>query len=348
MSIKQMDKEYAEYLKNKNGASQKKSSKEIDKKLKEKRIINAKKFKETFENLESFKNKIELFNANSHGIKNNEDTTNRYINMENVINAYTGDENAISQLDELLDNESAERMSLIIRRYLEEEIDIDMTESLLFVELHGIDTSKLPNKEYNDEELVNLSIIKEMCPSIDVSEFVGCSSGQLSIIAKAACQGANLTNLNLLSEFCILGSIEQTRENKELNYIPIKIDKNLHEKFIIYEYNEVTKDIDIFEEAVKKERKLAEVDENNNFKTGSLENVKNVLIQSEIIQTLNEINTDSLTKEIEHYRQETRHEAILNPMSQEEKTRIKNEEEQALAEHNAIINGASAFLNSVS
>lgn len=346
-TTQQVDKDYQEYLKSKSSGAKETSLSKSTKKIKAQNIEKGKAFKEKFEASQGFKSKITLFNINSHGIKNNEDTANRYINMENVINAYTGDEVSIKQLDELLDTDSTQRMSLIIKQCLEEEIDFEKTEQMLFAELHGIDTSKLPDKIYTDEELINLSIIKEMCPSINISDFVGCSSSQLSIIAKAACQGINLGDVNLLSEFCILGSIEQTRENKDLNLVDIKIGPNKYAKAIIYEYDRNTENVEIFEETLKGERQLATVDINNKFISGTLENVKMVMIQSDIIQNLHLHDKDALSQEIEQYKEQTAKEAILNPMTKEERMQYNKEVEAAEEEHKRIIGGASSFLNAV-
>lgn len=342
---RQMDSDYEEYLKSK---SESKPAKQIlpqKKEFKKEKLELGQSFKEYYQNSKSFKEKMSLFNSNLQGIKNNEDTANRFINMENIINAYAGDEYAMQQLDELLNNESECRMSNIIRRCIEGDITPKKAEQDLFAELHGINSKKMPDKEYSDEELINLCIIKEMCPSISVNEFVGCAPSQLSVIAKAAAQGSTLDDLNLLTEFCVLGNIEQTRKDKALNEVNIKIGNDDFAKTVVYDFNKDNNNVEIYEQQGTNERELGVVDKSNNFIKGNLENVKLVMSQSDIIKGLHDQDRSELSKEIDRNREITTREAKLNPMSKMEREAYDKEVEEAEQMHqNAIKKG---FLGNV-
>lgn len=330
----QMSAEYAEYKRmQQQGSRQETSNAKNVKQTKKEHSEMGQTLREAIEDSKGLTRKITLFNANAHGIRNNEDTTSRFIIMENILAAYAGDENAIKELNELKDMESPKRMSKAVRDCIEGEISLESLEQALFAELHGIDYTDLENKPFSDEELVNLSIIKEICPTADMKDFINCTPTQLGVITKAAVQNKDLSDINLLTELCVLGNIEEVRKSKTMAAQSIKIGNLESAKVVIYDYNDLNDNIEIYEQTSSQETHLATLDQNDKFIKGDISLVKNITAQSRNLQELTDHDVSELSHTIDKFRDITTKEAKENKMSDFEKQMYDKEVEEAEAMH---------------
>lgn len=326
----QMSAEYAEYKKmQQQGNRQEVTSAKNIKKIRKENAEMGSTLRQALEDSKGLTRKITLFNANAHGVKNNEDTTNRFMIMENILSAYAGDEVAINELNELKDMDSPKRMSQAVRECLEGEMSLELLEQSLFAELHGINYTDLIDIQFSDEQLVNLSIIKEICPTAEMKDFVNCTTSQLGVITKAAVQNKDLSDINLLTELCVLGNIEEVRKSKTISAQQIKIGNILNAKTVVYDYNDSNDNIEIYEQTPRKEQLLAIIDENDRFVKGDINIVKQITAQSRNIQELNVRGGSELSHTIDKYRTQTTKEAKENPMSEFERQMYDKEVKEA-------------------
>lgn len=330
----QMSAEYAEYKRmQQQGSRQETSNARNTKQIKKEHSEMGQTLKQALDDSKGITRKITLFNANGYGVKNNEDTTSRFIIMENILAAYAGDENAIKELNELKDMESPKRMSKAVRDCIEGDVSLESLEQALFAELHGINYTDLGEKQFSDEELVNLSIIKEICPTADMKDFVNCTPTQLGVITKAAVQNKDLSDINLLTELCVLGNIEEVRKSKTMAAQSIKIGNLESAKIVVYDYNDLNDNIEIYEQTSSQETHLATLDENDKFVKGNINLIKNVTAQSRNLQELTDHDASELSHTIDRFRDVTTREALENKMSDFEKQMYNKEVEEAEAMH---------------
>lgn len=354
MQESDVDTSYEDFVKSKQ-EQQPQTVKKHDRILPE-NVQMANNFKESFENSKTFQSLLAKFNANKQGIENNSNTTDNYMLMETIIAAYCGDTKAMEELDQLKNISMPLRMSKIIRDCLNGKIPLRQAEQKLFLEMHSVDTFEIGEDiEFTEEEIINLSVIKEMCGGASVASLVGCAPAQLSIIADAIMNNQNLGDIDTLSKYIFTGLVDSLYKEDELDAIHmlnIRNDmdgfstKKLSPKCLMFILEQVStgdikrdilesnreKIVNIYEQKNDSSKGLStlicSVDEQNVVREGSINKVLETMKESTALRFFKQ--GDALTQELQEKREQTHEEAKENKMTDEQLAAHKAAEAEAL------------------
>lgn len=352
-----VDTSYEDFVKSKQEQQPQANTRKRDKILPE-NIQMANNFRESFENSQTFQSLINKFNSNKQGITNNSNTTDNYMLMETIISAYCGDTKAMEELDQLKNVSMPLRMSKLIRDCLDGKNSIRYTEQRMFLEMHGVDTFEIDDDiNFSEEEIINLSVIKEMCGGASVASLVGCAPKQLSIIADAMMKNQNLSDVDTLSKYIFTGLVDSLYKEDEIDsmhMLNIRDDNDgvsttkLPPKCLTFRLEQTStgdakrdilesnreKLVNVYEQKNDATKGLStlicSVDEENIVREGSIDKALEIMKESTALKFFKQ--GDELTQEIQKKREQTHEQALANKLSSEELAEIKAEEDAALEE----------------
>lgn len=326
-SQEQENDEYQQYLAQKNGTAAKKKEEHVDVKKMKKKVEAAQALQASFDNSGSFDEKTKLYNQTS-GLTVSEDNLTRITNLNYIFAAYAGDLNAKNIVNEIKNNESEMRMSDVIRDCLDGEISEEMMTQKIFAEIHGIDNTKLQDKLYTNEALVQLCAIQELSPGADISDIVTNSESELKTIKDAVLTGKSFNDRNFLAEMGVQNNINKVLETGDICITPLSMNGR-SDGYICYDMNINTDNVDISMHTVQENEdiELATADKEGNLISGSMEQITSLLTSHDI----GKVQDFGLVAELEKQREVTRTEALENKMTSQELAAYKAEEEAAVA-----------------
>lgn len=292
-----------------------------------KKVEAAQALQASFDNSGSFDEKTKLYNQTS-GLTVSEDNLTRITNLNYIFAAYAGDLNAKNIVNEIKNNESEMRMSDVIRDCLDGEISEEMMTQKIFAEIHGIDNTKLQDKLYTNEALVQLCAIQELSPGADISDIVTNSESELKTIKDAVLTGKSFNDRNFLAEMGVQNNINRVLETGDICITPLSMNGR-SDGYICYDMNINTDNVDISMHTVQENEdiELATADKEGNLISGSMEQITSLLTSHDI----GKVQDFGLVAELEKQREVTRTEALENKMTSQELAAYKAEEEAAVA-----------------
>lgn len=318
------DDDYAEYLAKKNGTSQQ-TMESVDVKKMRKRIQMAESLKQEFETSGSFDKKTEMYNQIS-GLDVSEDNITKTANLSYIFSAFCGDLNAKALLNAIKNNSSEIRMAAAIRKCLDGDISQEMTTQKIFAEIHGINSTLLEDKIYQDEALVYLAALQELSPQADISDVMSMSAAELKSLRDAVVTGKTFNNKKFLAEMGVRNNVNKVLETGDICVTNLELNGRT-DGYICYDLNIDTDNVDIMMNRNEEITLLGSANENGMI-SGSLEAITSELTRHDIKDAVE----NALTEEINHNRDITHNEALRNKLSEAELKQIKQEEDLAVQE----------------
>lgn len=253
--------------------------------------------------------------------------------LEDVINAYAGNEESMLALDDecQLSAKDPKMFSNIVRSYLEGHSSLEQCSQNLFFSLHGIDSQEMTQANLSDKEIVSFSVLKEINSGLNIQEFLDQSPSQLTMIMSTIKNGGyDFKNLDFTSQYYLVGNIDKIFKNQDMEEIPIRHNTEIVES-LLFEYNEDNDTVDISQYKNNNVKLIASCDRNLDFNKGTLSELINIFKENDNIKQMVEENEfGTLEYKLDLEKQATKTEAELNPLSQDELKKIKEEESQAL------------------
>jgi len=299
------------------------------------RLQKTQKLKEEFESNKIFnfeeKNKMLAGKANVAS----KAAIEKYGLLNRIISAYAGNKEDLAKIKEEPNQTLVKNFSNIVSSYLRGETDERITGNNLFMQMHGVDHTKMPS-DMDTEKLVSLCALAENHQNPE--QFTGLSTKTIENINDLIITG-NTNPEKIALEQSIDSIIEDTlTKGDQMKDLQTRSDGPVD---TIYFSNEGEGIVDVLHISTD-EKLVARYDDNEKaYIEGSRENIANAFKMDITTKEALSNDKDELTKKIEVYRETTEIEALTNPMSKEEKAAYDREVQAELDKHNKKVNLSS-------
>ena len=256
---------------------------------------------------------------------------NAYI-LKNIFGSFVGDSTACAELDKECDvsDDKAKLLSNITKDYLYARCSTDKASQYLFLAVHNVDISKLSGEKLTAEKAINLALLKDQCPNLNVSSYEDLSPRQIDLIVEAAHNNQlNFNNIDFTSKYFLYECIDKTRKSKDMELLDISNGKD--QSSLIFEYKSKSNLISVSKIDFDEMNEVVSLDENNNEISGSFNTLLNIFKSNDNLINLSKNSAmNSLDSIVRNNRSLTVQEAAANPLSAEEKNKIEQEYQEAM------------------